>query len=495
MKNKVLLVYPGDIHSITKRMPLSILYLAEALINKGFEPVILDMQVSIFKPEMLKDCICAGISALTGKQISYAIKIAKEIRKYNSSLPLVWGGIHPSTMPEQTISHPLVDIIVYGEGEETFPELVQLLQTGQDYRGLLGIVHKTEGQVTINPRRPFIQFNKPNVLPYDLLDLKKYQTSVRFEYQSSRGCPHGCNFCYNKKFNYFKWRAKDASIVLDELEAIKKRFNPQFIHFVDDEFFIDKKRSLDVIKGMIERKFNFNWKPAIRIDAVNRFDDEMFRSLRESGCYEFCMGAESGSNKILKLINKNITDDDIIRSAEHTKNKGVNPQYSFMSGFPGETIEDLHLTVNCIDKLWKTNENIIINGLFQATPFPGTDFYDLIKQQGNYPLPANLEEWASTNVFIARIKKIPYLSLRFLRELRLYSAMVYFIFVWMYSQNYVKGLKERKESKTSKYYKFKIFHFLFKPFYHLIRYRFSKRNTMFPIDVFFVRSFLLVFSQ
>jgi radical SAM superfamily enzyme YgiQ (UPF0313 family) len=466
-------------------MPLSILFLAESLINNGFSPVLFDMQVDEFDEKMLSDVICVGISTLTGEQISFALEIASKIRNINPRIPLVWGGIHPSIMPEQSASHLLVDYVMYGEGEEAFPILVNALACGKDIKDVPNLVYKSPNGIISTPLLGFIQFNKLNNLPYDLLSLSKYQTATRFEYQSSRGCPHGCLFCYNKGFNDFKWRSKDSKIVLEELEQIEKRFNPQYLFFVDDEFFIHKRRAKEIISGMMQRGLDFQWKAAIRIDTINSYDSEMLELLDKSGCMELPMGAESGSDRILSLVKKKIQRQDILASAKKTKDMRLVPQYSFMGGFPTETADDLRQTISCIDELWAINRNVKVNGLFFATPFPGTDLFDLALSHG-YKSPQSLEEWGDID-FILSYKNVPYIPKSFTKELTVYAFLIRFRYLWMHSGTFLKNTENKK---TSKYWGFVLFRILFKPFDILFNLRWRQRITFLPLDVFVARLIL-----
>jgi radical SAM superfamily enzyme YgiQ (UPF0313 family) len=482
MRKNILLVYPGNHNSITKRLPLSILFLAESLIKNGYSPVLLDMQVDEFDEKMLADVICVGISTLTGEQITYGIQIAGKIRKINPDIPLVWGGIHPSIMPDQTIMHPLVDYVIYGEGEDAFPILVKTLASGKEIGEVPNLVFKSKNGIVSTPRLDFIQFNKTNNLPYDLLSLSKYQTATRFEYQSSRGCPHGCLFCYNKGFNDFKWRSKESSIVLDELEQIEKRFNPQYLFFVDDEFFINKRRAQEIISGMMQRGLDFQWKAAIRIDTINSYDADMLELLDKSGCMELPMGAESGSDRILSLVKKKIRRKDIIDSAQKTKGMRLVPQYSFMSGFPTETTDDLRQTIACIDEVWKINKEIKVNGLFFATPFPGTELFDLALQNGYKP-PRNLEEWGDID-FILSYKNVPYIPKSFTNNLVVYAFLIRFRYLWMHSATFLRNPMNRS---TVKYWGFIAFRVLFKPFEILFNLRWRKRFSKIPLDISIAR--------
>ena len=481
-KRKVLLVYPGNIQSITKRMPLSILFLAESLIKEGYDPVLLDMQVDSFSRYMLQNAVCAGISTLTGEQIKYGIAVANLIRKENPEIPIVWGGVHPSIMPEQTARHPLVDYVMYGEGEEAFPLLVKALDSKADCGAVPNLVYRQGDVIKTTPKGPFVNFNKHNNLPYDLLTISRYQTSTRFEYQSSRGCPHGCLFCYNEGFNQFKWRSKDSAIVLDELEQIKKRFNPRYLYFVDDEFFIHRKRAQEIVRGMIDGGLGFKWKASIRIDTVNKYDKDMLDLLDKSGFMEMVMGAESGSDRILALVKKKITRNDIVASARHLSGSNIIPQYSFMSGFPGETSEDLEKTMGCIDELWKINKGIKVNGLFFATPFPGTGLFELALASG-YKAPSSLEEWADID-FILSYKNVPYIPKEFTQKLIVFAFIIRFRFLWMHSASFLRNIKNMA---TFKYWGFVAFHILFSPFNAIFKYRWAKRFAAFPLDIIAAR--------
>jgi anaerobic magnesium-protoporphyrin IX monomethyl ester cyclase len=481
----VLLIYPGNGKSITKRMPLSILFLAESLIEKGYKPVLLDMQVDEFDEKMLSGAACAGISTLTGDQIRFGLAAAARIREVNPNLPIVWGGIHPSIMPVQTLEHPLVDYVMYGEGEEAFPKFVQALEAGADLARVPSLIFKKNGSVVTTPRSPFLKFNKRNNLPYDLLSLSKYQTGTRFEYQSSRGCPQGCLFCYNKGFNDFKWRAKDSAIVLEELEDIKTRFHPEYLFFVDDEFFIHKRRAQEIVTGMIERGISFKWKASIRIDTVNSYGPDMLGLLDKSGFMEMVMGAESGSDRILDLVKKKISRKDIVASASHIAGMKIIPQYSFMSGFPSETIDDLHQTLDCMDELWKINRNIKVNGLFFATPFPGTELFDLAVAHGYKP-PDSLDKWADID-FILSYTNVPYIPASFTRELVMFAFLVRFRYLWMHAGTFLRNTKNRR---SLKYWGFVLFRLAFKPFDLLFTLRWRARFTLLQLDVAVARFIL-----
>ena len=141
----------------------------------------------------------------------------------NPTCPLVWGGVHPTLLPEQTASNDYVDIVVRGEGELIIKDLADAIAANQPLDGVAGITYTVNGAVKSNPDGQIIDLDDiPIDLPYDLLQMDKYPSfkSGRFHIQTSRGCPHRCGFCYNTNFNKNRWRGKSAKRVLDEIEYI-----------------------------------------------------------------------------------------------------------------------------------------------------------------------------------------------------------------------------------------------------------------------------------
>jgi len=146
------------------RIPLGLLTIATPLDIAGYKVKIIDQRVEkywkkILLDELKKEPICVGISSMTGPQIKYALEVSKLV-KQNSNIPVVWGGVHPSLLPEQTLKNDFVDIVVQGEGEETFYELVRALKDKSTLNGIKGIWYKEDGKLKRNPPRPFIDLNQ-----------------------------------------------------------------------------------------------------------------------------------------------------------------------------------------------------------------------------------------------------------------------------------------------------------------------------------------------
>ena len=208
----ILLIYPRHSpfpHSVST--PLSIFYLGSYLERESFPVEYFDERVhsgKMLEGFLKKDVLLAGISSMTCYQITRGLAIASYIKKVRPGLPIVWGGIHPSMTPRQTIASPLVDFVVQGEGEATLLELAEALRDGtKSPDDIAGLVWNNNGKTVVNAERPFLDFNDiPS--PYygkakEMINLYIGRKDVRepVGIQTSRGCRFRCRFCYNRFFN------------------------------------------------------------------------------------------------------------------------------------------------------------------------------------------------------------------------------------------------------------------------------------------------------
>ena len=423
MKKEVILVFPGK-SSIRPQLPLSCLFLAKTLEKKGYTPKIIDMRLEDYNLLDLKidDVICVGISTMTSPMILHGIEFAKQVRDVSPHTPIVWGGIHPSLLPNQTILNDYVDIVVRGEGELTLLELVQKLESEESLENVKGITYKENGTIKANPDREWMNLNEIGTLPYHLIDMNKYNIT-EFTYQSSRGCPYNCGFCYNRAFNKKSYRFKSSENVLKDLEYIVNKFNLKQINFDDDNFFVHRKRVEEICRGILERNFNIDWYATCRINYFAKYNSEFINLLKDSGCKKILFGAESGSTNILKSIDKDIEVEETISAVKKCKEAGIIPILSFMCGFSNETREDVDKTLDFIDKIKEIYDKVLINGLFLFTPFPNTPLANKLREMGYQP-PPNLEEWGK--ILYGHVTNQPWFGKKYLDELITISDIVRF---------------------------------------------------------------------
>lgn len=466
-EKEVLLVFPGKYKTPDPQVPLAILHIAASLRQEGYFVRILDMRIEDYRRFSLGYPAFVGISCMSGMQIRYALEFARHVRAQLPEVPLVWGGVHPTLLPEETASHELVDVVVRGEGELIIKDLSNILATGKPLDKVAGITYKSKGKIKSNPDGQVINLDDiPIDLPYDLLQTDKYPSikSGRFHIQTSRGCPHRCGFCYNTLFNKQKWRGKSPKRVLDEIEYILAKFpNVKIIDPIDDNFFVDKQRVEDICHGILERRLAVHWRANCRFDYLSGYGGAFLSLLEKAGCVELDFGGESGSERLQQFIHKDVSAEQILRSVQSLKiwAPKIEPYVSWMSGLPGETDEDLAKTFDLMDQMHMVNPKVQHYGIFVYTPFPSPIIEQLPQR---FKQPQSLEEWSNIAVFHFNP---PWHSKKQLAKLHTVSAVTRIAF---YPQ---ARIKERSLS----------FRFAYGLINKLERRRWRHRNFSYPIEL------------
>jgi len=382
------------------RIPSSILHVGTALHHAGHRVMLVDqimednwkgaIDQALQEPELA----FVGISTMTGGQIRNALEMAEYVRP-RTDKPIVWGGIHPTLLPEQTLENELVDVVVRREGEETVVELMDALTSSGSLDGIRGVSFRDNGTAVHNPDREFIDLDAQPIPNYDLLDMNRYAVE-REGYRSvniatTRGCPFNCGYCFVNEYHKGKWRARSAEHTLEWIRFLIDSYGYNHFWLDDEEFFIDVDRAREV---MLELKpLGIRWKASIRLDSVLRMDDELLDLLFDSGCYRLSFGVESGSNRLLKLMNKRATREDAIAVNRRLAEKPMFPRYNFMMGFPTESYDELKETVSLAWQMKRDNPRAHFSQFFIFTPYPGCDLYDRAVELGMTP-PTRLEQWA-----------------------------------------------------------------------------------------------------
>jgi radical SAM superfamily enzyme YgiQ (UPF0313 family) len=436
----VIIVYPKTTFAkkdFRPLLPLAPLYISVYLVQKGYEVKILDERVDADWMEDLKreirseKPVCVGISSMTGPQIAGGLKAARLIKSLDPDIPVVWGGVHPSLLPEQTAAHELVDLVVIGEGEHSFPEVVDTLRTQGPLETVPGILYKQNGRLRKTAPRDFLDLNELPRLPYQLLDVHRYTnapflvTEKSLPIITSRGCPYRCEYCYTWAYNRRTWRARRPEKVLSDIQYIVDTYGIHSIYLLDDEFFIDRKRVNDIGKLILDRGLPLTYHNAnIRVNEVLKYDLQTLRMLRRAGFVKVFVGVESGSNEVLRRIRKDITAEDVLQANQKLKEADITPIYSFMGGFPFETKQDVQKTLFLAVKLLDENPASLFYGLSLYSPFPGTPLFDTCSEQGMKPAQA-LEEWVGFQYDTLNFKPFRKEDLTFIEEAALFSQFIH----------------------------------------------------------------------
>ncbi len=405
----VTLIFPDTKQEHRVLLPLALLYAGTPVARAGYRVNIIDQRVEPRWEERLEHLlatekhVCVGISTMTGKQVAGAVGAGDAMRRLAPHVPLVWGGVHPSLLPDQTLEDPRVDLVVVGEGDETLPELVRVLDAGGDLSAVRGIAYKDgSGKVVRTAPRPFVDLDAQPSVDYGLVDIRAYnrdffdQEREAIALITSRGCPYPCTYCYEKAFNDRRYRVLSPPRVVAEMRRLNETYGLQHFFFLDDEFFIQEDRVRAIRDELLPQPFarsmtvhNAN----IRVDEINRYDPALLASLRDLGFQDVFVGVESGSDEILARIKKSITRDDVIRANRKIRQIGIRPIYAFMGGFPFEKAENVWDTLTLMEQLTRENPDATVLGMSLFCPFPGTELYDECVSRGMKP-PDRLPRWA-----------------------------------------------------------------------------------------------------
>lgn len=393
----ILLIYPGE-RVAKPRLPMSVLAIASHCIHYGYRCKIVDERVSDLNDEDIYNASIIGISTMSGMQLKSAIRTANRIRKLRADIPTVWGGAHPSAYPKQTALSPLVDFVVKGEGEDAFLKLSEAILDNNNYFDLPAVTFKSDGQIVDNPTSDsWIDMDKLQPTKYELLDIRSYADfEDGLSYESSRGCPFRCTFCYAEYFHKRKWRGKSADKVVAELKQVQDDLGVKKLFIVDDNFFANKKRSFEIFSKMNSSDICLEWIATARADFLSNCSDESMDIIRRSNCAILAIGAESGSERILERIKKGITPRQVVNAVEKCVFNNIMPAVSFMVGLPFEEDVDLKKTLDLYDELIALGKNVEINGVFIYVPYAGTPLFETARKCGYEPRKT-LSEWSDWN--------------------------------------------------------------------------------------------------
>lgn len=415
MRHRVIMVYPqlGLSGVFVFHAPIALLYASIGLVKDGVNVEVLDTRLypndwRLRLKDIIKggDVLAVGISVMSGSPIRNAFEIGKLVKSVDPEIKIVWGGPHATFFPSSILEENwYCDYVVSGYAVDSFRRLVKRLMDNKEPDNIEGISYR-RGNAIIKtaPDDRHFEFYDYKEIPYGLIkDYSPYgqldQNKRIFSIYSAMGCPYKCSFCcapaQYKNIEGKHWVPISASEVANHIEFLVSRYRANYIYFIDDDSFVDLAHVEQILDEIKLRRLpvNIGFRGA-RISEIKHMSAAFLDKLADSGTDILHIGAESGSDRILKLINKNCTVDDII---ECNKKLSLHPKitaaYNFMTCLPTETMDDIKATRDLMLRLVKDNPRCIIFPPARYRPLPGTELFSFVQNRWGYKMPATIDEW------------------------------------------------------------------------------------------------------
>jgi len=392
---RIMLIRPGARFSrMVFSQPLGLLYLVSVLrrdfpgefeielVEQALDDLNLDQmraRIQRFDPDLI------GFSCLSveADEMQRVASVAKALKP---ECITVLGGPHATVFFDYALNDPNLDLVVLNEGEITFPELLRALREDRPLDEVAGIAFMREGRLVQTPPRDYVPELDSIPLPaWDLINFNRYAVQMSMNAYShspptavfctSRACPYQCIYCHNifgKKVRY-----RSVENVMAEIELLTKTYGVRELHIVDDIFNLDLERAKRICDEIVARgiQVKIAFPNGLRGD---RMDRELIRKLKQAGCYAITYAVETASPRLQKLIKKNLNLDKVRQAIAWTYEEGMIPQAFLMLGFPGETLEEMKMTVD-----YTVNSKLLRAIFFTVVIYPRTGLYELARQE--YP--------------------------------------------------------------------------------------------------------------
>lgn len=387
---KLILVEPHRFYSGPVFPPMSLLYVAASIDPRpDLEWRVVDYNIGDRVDPFLDDPDVAafGITSLTGDPLASAMRIARRIKAARPDAPILWGGIHAASRPEECLREPFVDVVVPGESEPTLNGLLDCILRGRPFDGVPGILFKREGAPVRTAPPPPADLGSLRPLPFEALDLSRYERSVLY-INTSRGCPHRCDFCCSS-VHPPSWRAMPPERVVEHLARYVRTVRPGRVFFSDYNFFLDRKRALEIAARMIRAGLAIPWTAHMVAADVMRLNPDALLLLRGSGCVSVVSG-QDGSERLMASVGKPSTHDEVGDAQRILEKAGIAMTVNYIIGLPGETEADVRAVVRDVKNRESRAGDLNVY-LFNA--WPGTPILEKLRRD-SFPVPRDMAGWS-----------------------------------------------------------------------------------------------------
>lgn len=374
---KIFLIEPKSpnyhIYSRFKLPRLGLVMLGTILKEQGHEVKLYLEEVADININEVLDSELVGIST-TSSTAPRAYELGNQIAAHG--IPVVYGGPHVTFLPNEAFERGTASYVIRGEGEESFPQLVEALEKGTSSENILGLsFKKKEGSIQHNPNAPLIR-DLDSLPSIDYSLIHGIEDMHIFPVLTSRGCPYDCTFCSVTKMFGRGYRYRSTDKVVKELKYIEENYPKlKCFFFYDDHFAANPKRTKELLKAMKEAGIKTPWNAQIRVDIAR--DKELMKLFKATNCCILYIGVESINPATLRAYNKKQTIEDI------EKNLGILQEYGFwrhcmfVFGADSDVIETIRETTK-----WAKKMDIETVQFLILTPLPGTPDTARLEKEG-----------------------------------------------------------------------------------------------------------------
>ena len=386
-------------------IPTAIGYIAAYLEKHDIKCKVLDEEIIDITPTILKKSVIGlekpyvfGISCLTA-HVGRGYQIAKMIKTEFPDSTVVFGGLHPSSQPEEALVTGYCDYVVRGEGEEITLKLYQAIRGNGDAEKLLGVSFIKDGMIMNNPEAPLIpDINTIPPFPYHLFDNPKYDMGFL---TSSRGCPYRCSYCSQRLLTGTTYRYKSADYIVQELDVVVNKFGQKAVVFYDDNFCLKSRRVHELCDKIIERGLHKKVKLSVQTRAdnvVHHGGEDLVKHMAEAGFTHMGFGLETGIQRLADLSRKDETVEIHFEALELCKKHNIDVSFFMIFGFPTETADDRKKTFELV-----RDSGVVATKYNNMIPYPGTPLYNELKDSGRVVVTEN---WGNFNSVLAMTTSI-----------------------------------------------------------------------------------------
>lgn len=403
MKPTVILYNPISTSPGKQRLPMSLLSVASVLMDR-YDVELIDGNLiddpakAIIERVRSTESKLLGVTVMPGPQLRQAVPVCKQIKNACPDLTIVWGGYFPSNHSDIVLKSDFVDYVIISQGEVAFRKLVDRVYQGGADEDVPSLAYKN-GDIHLTPRAPIAPLNNIPQYPYDIINVEDYISSSYLgnrvlAHHTSWGCPFACNFCAIVPLARRQWSAESPERVANTMQMMKDRWQIDGMEFHDMDFFVKEDRSAEIADRMIG--MDINWWGLGRVDTLMSYSDKTFETLSKSGVKMIFMGAESGDDATLKLMNKGGKSgvEKTLAIAERMKKYGIVPEFSFVLGTPPDPIASIEKTITFIRQVKAINPaSELILYMYTPTPQENSTLLNEAESLG-FSFPKTLEEWA-----------------------------------------------------------------------------------------------------